>query len=61
MTVVPRKTAATSAASTTVPSTASPNRRIADQIPALRVCRRTGRNRAADPIGAATIAASNIA
>lgn len=56
-----RKTAAATAASTTVPSTASPNRRIAGQVPAPRACLRTGKNRAADAIGAATIAASNIA
>ena len=52
---------ATAAASTTVPITANTNRRMADQIPARRACRRIGRNRAADPSGAATIPASSSA
>ena len=52
---------ATATASTTVPITANTNRRMADQIPARRACRRAGRNRAAEPSGAATILASSIA
>ena len=51
----------TAAASTTVPITANTNRRVADQIPARRACRRAGRKRAADPSGAATIPASSNA
>ncbi len=53
--------AVTATASTTVPIMANTNRRMADQVPARRACRRIGRNRAADPSGAATIPASNIA
>jgi len=56
-----RRTTATATASTTVPITARPNRRMADHVPARRACRRAGRNSAADPSGAATIPASNIA
>ena len=52
---------ATAAASTTVPITASTNRRTADQVPARRATPAPGRNKAADPSGAATIPASNIA
>jgi hypothetical protein len=44
-----------------VPITASVNRRTAGQAPVSCACRRAGRNRAADPSGAATIAASSNA
>src|SRR5215470_12981926 len=50
---------ATTAARTTVPATASTNRRMADHAPALRERRRPGRNNEAEPTGAATIAASS--
>src|SRR5690242_7229418 len=50
---------ATTAARMTVPTTASTNRRMADQAPGLRARRRPGRNSEAEPTGAATIAASS--
>jgi len=56
-----RKMTATAAASITVPITASTNRRMAGQVPARRAWRRAGMNSAAEPSGAATIPASNIA
>ena len=37
------------------------SRRMAGQVPVLRVCRLAGRNRAIKPSGAATIPASSIA
>jgi hypothetical protein len=43
----------------TVPTTASTNRRMADQAPALRFRCLVGRNSEAEPAGAATIAASS--
>src|SRR5215831_4908990 len=50
---------ATAAARMTVPTTASTNRRMADQAPALRGRRLPGRNNEAEPTGAAMIAASS--
>src|SRR6266516_2283326 len=50
---------ATTAASTTVPTTASRNRRVAGQAPVARERRFEGRNKEAEPTGAATIAASS--
>src|SRR6266487_3575558 len=50
---------ATTAISSTVPTTASTNRRMADQVPVARVRRRAGRNKEAEPTGAATSAASS--
>src|SRR5205823_2071656 len=50
---------ATTAASTTVPTTASTNRRMAGQVPVPRERCLAGRNREAEPTGAATIAASS--
>src|SRR5215472_2671137 len=50
---------ATTAARTAVPTTASTNRRMADQAPALAERCLPGRNNEAEPTGAATIAASN--
>src|SRR5689334_3597984 len=50
---------ATTAARMTVPTTASTNRRMADQAPGLRARSRPGRNSEAEPTGAATIAASS--
>ena len=56
-----RRMTATTMASRTVPITASVKRRAAGQAPAVCAYCRAGRNRAADPSGAATIPASNIA
>jgi hypothetical protein len=60
-TPITRRMTATTMASMPVPTTARVNRRIAGPVPLLCAYCRAGRNRAADPSGAATIPASNIA
>jgi len=60
-TPISRKMTATAAASTAVPITASTNRRTAGQVPVPLTRRRMGRNKAADPSGAATIPANSSA